>query len=168
MTAAITHLPNLHEALLLADHASPTPVASSGALRVLRAALADALAQTVSDLVVASKRYTPDQGSQLHQVITSAARGDVATRLLNGAADHVRVGPVSLVRDRAMNLIWGRDASGGESVAAIGTGPDSCERAATWALTAWREFPHINSAGIELQSGITDMDVTPTVKGNTP
>jgi len=137
MPTAATKLPTLHEALMLADHASPTPASANGALRVLRAALADALTQTVDELIEASKAYEPDNESQLNFMFTETARNEVVSQLLNGKEDRVQVGKVALIRDRAMNLIWGRDSEGTETVAAVGIGPESCQRAAAWALPAW-------------------------------
>lgn len=72
-----SELPTLHLALLIADHAAPPPATASGALRVVRAALADALAMTVPELIVASRDYGTPTESQLRIVFT-ANRGSSA------------------------------------------------------------------------------------------
>lgn len=71
---AATTLPTLHAAVLLADHASPTPALASGALRVLRAALADALTMNLPELIEASQRYTVPDDSQLQLVFLDGDR----------------------------------------------------------------------------------------------
>lgn len=62
---ATTNLAFLHSSLVLADHASPTPAAASASLRVLRAALADALNLTVPQLLELSASNAANNPDQL-------------------------------------------------------------------------------------------------------
>ena len=47
----MTSVPSLYEALLLADHVSPSPAQAREALRVLRQALADSVGIGVDELI---------------------------------------------------------------------------------------------------------------------
>ena len=55
----------LLDAILLADKVSPTPTEAHRALRLLRAAYADACAMTIDELASQAAAYKPDAGSAL-------------------------------------------------------------------------------------------------------
>lgn len=132
--SAATTLPTLHAALLLADHVSPAPSLASDALRVLRAALADALAMPIAELLYTSEKYEAPEGTELQRVSLVNERINSTFALLNGFDDCVHVRGLLLRRDRKANLVWGRDAFDADQVVAKGVGLESCERAVDWAI----------------------------------